>query len=261
MATKKELATTWFNLTSTRAPKSWTKPQLEERIAEAQAEAAIEVDENSREVVVTLSMPKCATKDCDNKVATISDAACEECKTAHSETPHVVCKVCSRTVPVESTWKLGDDWICKNDDGTCEKDIKSQAVRATAAAQAPKKSGGKKKSKRTGPTARELVISYIDGLTSFTVEEIAELLDTNRNNAATTINLLITRPSKNIGPIPFKRTGKGVYETTLEVVAENPVEGIECPGCGEHVAELTMGGHGVAVCDECRSNEEETVTE
>lgn len=137
------------------------------------------------------------------------------------------CKTCGRTAPKKEFIIASNGAICKDHD-TCiaykkahpeatGKSLadKAAAAIANAAAKPAKKKGEPKKS---GPTCRDRVREFIKDRTEFTVTEIAELLQTNMNNASTTVNLLITRPGNNHLPIPFKMDkakGKGVYVSTV----------------------------------------------
>lgn len=171
--------------------------------------------------------PACITRGCPNKVASITAELCPTCLERSLVDPLVKCGSCGKAIPKTSAFSmpsaLGTEFICRED---CTATIDAQVRRITAkqeeklATKGTRKSG--KKSTRTGPTKRDLVLAHIADLSTFTVEEVARLLDTNMNNAATTVNLLITRPAANHGPIPFARTGKGTY-TRIGFEQPNPV--------------------------------------
>lgn len=67
----------------------------------------------------------------------------------------------------------------------------------------------KKRSKRMGLTSREKVRAFLKKGVIFTIAEIAEMLNTNSQNASTTVGLLKTRPGSGHTPLKIEKTGEG----------------------------------------------------
>lgn len=134
------------------------------------------------------------------------------------------CPVCKSHQPAKKMDKtsIAGQGMCKDAKACKERkdalpkvSLKDKAKAAadkakTSTTKAPKAA---KLSAPKAPSARDKVKEFINGKTEFTVQQIADLLATNYNNASTTVSLLITRPGT-AEPIPFhmdKAKGKGVY--------------------------------------------------
>jgi len=203
-------------------------PDAPVAIQESNDVPILEVVRKANEHYIASKMPECLAAACENKVEEITDEYCATCLPIIANSPHVICQNCKQAVPKAAAYKMFDGldttYICQTD---CTTDIASQVRRETAKVENKPKAAPKSRSKqstRSGPTKREQVLHYIADVNVFTVEDIASLLDTNMNNAATTVNLLITRPAANFGPIPFHRTAKGVYTRNGFEQPNPPVE-------------------------------------
>jgi hypothetical protein len=126
----------------------------------------------------------------------------------------LTCAICGKEITKAQAFITSNGAMCKDSKdchSTKNAGIKEKAKAITQQAKQLKSKVAKVKTDKS-PTSRDLVRNFISDKESFTVAEIAELLNTNIKNASVTISLLITRPGT-AAPIPFTPTGKGLYSS------------------------------------------------
>lgn len=88
---------------------------------------------------------------------------------------------------------------------------------------APRKRSKKMTTENKEPTARDILRDFLTVGKEFTMDEVAELLETSKANATVTVNLLKKRPGVKYNALVTEKTEDGKYKV-VEAPTAKPVE-------------------------------------